>query len=298
MTPARFRWGMLLILIGVLIMMTNMDLVGESFWEALISFFPILLIAIGLEKIFTKSKFQFVSYLTSVLVFAAAIFLAMEAGTYSNSGSFFRSKTIHQGARDSVKAIQAVLKLGDGDLTIRDATDELLYGRFREFSSKPRYDFDVKDGLAKITLTSRSHHAFGGLIQIETGDPDDWRLAFSRNVPLMLECQGDESDIHLNLASTPLRNLRLDADDAEIYIKLGNIEDVIQVWVGGNDSKLRLRVPRESGLRVTGNDHGYFREVGLIKRNGFFVNEGYDSLPKRIEVELEDRFRSLVIDYY
>jgi len=52
-------------------------------------------------------------------------------------------------------------------------------------------------------------------------------------------------------------------------------------------------------LRVIGiEDADYLREVGLTQQNGFFVNQGYDSLESKIEVELDDRFQSLSIDYY
>jgi hypothetical protein len=299
MTPARFRWGMLLILIGVLILLTNMDVLTGNYWEELIVFFPVLLIAIGIEKIFTKSRLQFISYLTSILIFAGALYAAFETSRLGEDTSFFSSRTIHERVRPSVKTIEAVLKLDDGDVTIRDATDDLLYGRFREFSFKPRYDFDIEDDLARVTLTGHSGRLLGGIVRVDTDEPDDWRLAFSRDIPLELGCYGDKSDIHLNLAATPLRRLRLEADDADIYIKLGNLEPEAQVYIIGYDSELRLRVPQESGLRVSGiDDDSFLSRVGLARQNGYFVNGGYDTLPSRIIVELEDRFRSFSIDFY
>jgi len=183
---------------------------------------------------------------------------------------------------------------------VRDATDDLLYGRFRKFTQKPEYKLEFEDDEANLSLTSSHSRWFKhGFIHVETDEEDDWRLAFSNEVPLVLKCYGDHSDIHLNLATTPLRELLLDADDADIYLKVGDLEPNVRIIVSGADSKFRLRVPHQIGLRVSGvDDDGYLREIGLDRQNGFFMSDGYDTLPQRIEVDLDDRFRSLSIDYY
>ena len=73
----------------------------------------------------------------------------------------------------------------------------------------------------------------------------------------------------------------------------------VDVSLVGDDSKLRLRVPRDVGLRVSGTDHSrYLDRLGLMERNGSFINEGYDTMQSRIVVDLDDRFRSLSIDVY
>ena len=56
MSPARFRWGAILIQIGILWLLKNFDVITTDFWEDLLLYFPIILIAVGVEKIFTKSR--------------------------------------------------------------------------------------------------------------------------------------------------------------------------------------------------------------------------------------------------
>ncbi len=299
MTPARLRWGLLFIMFGVLVLLDKMDVISGDVWLDIITLFPLLLIAIGIEKIFTRSRLEFISYAAPVLLVVVVIYVAVDRGHSSSGAGFFESQVIRQEADPNLEVIQAVLRLGDGDLTVRDATDDLFYGRFRQYSYKPRYNYDVHGSRAKIELLNRSGRIWGGLVHINTNEPDDWYLSFSKFIPLELECYGDDADIHLNLSTTPLRMLRLEADDAEIYLKLGNVEPEVQVEVSGYDSNLRLRVPHESGLRVKGvDDDVYLHEVGLTEQDDGFVNEGFDSLNQRIEVDLDDRFRSLSIDYY
>ena len=226
MTPARFRWGALLILIGVLILLRNINVINYNFFIDLLAFFPFFLIAVGIEKIFTRSRAEFISYLTSVFLLVGGIYIAYTGSYGGDDTSFFKAYTYsHSLDEDSpVKTIQATINLDENDLTIRDASSsDLIYGRFRKYTRKPVIDYKVEDSRAVIELKGGSRDLVGGLVKIETDERSDWYLSFSRALPLFLKCFGENSDIHLNLSTTPLQELLLDADDSHIYLKLGDI---------------------------------------------------------------------------
>lgn len=299
MTPARFRWGILLILIGVLILFENFDRLGHGFWIDFIIYFPFLLIAVGIEKIFTGSRIEFVSYLTSLALVAGTAYLVLDVNNGRGEESFFSKSTFTKEFDPAVENLQAELRLGDGSLTIRDAGDDMVYARFREFTRKPDVTYMVDDGTAKIEFAGRASRFFGGTVGIDTDEEDEWYVSFSRQVPLYLKCSGDRSDMHLNLSTTPLRQLDLEADDAEVYLKIGDLLPVVTVSVAGDASTLRLRVPNDVGLKISGMEDGsLLTRLGLVKEGGFFVTDGYDTLQNRITVDLDDRFRSLSIDFY
>jgi hypothetical protein len=91
----------------------------------------------------------------------------------------------------------------------------------------------------------------------------------------------------------------MEADDADVYLKLGELEPQVKVTVIGDDAKLRFRLPQTSGLMVTGvDDPAYLEEIGLVKNNGGYASENYAKAPTRVEIVLNDRLRSLSIDFY
>ncbi len=300
MTPARFRWGMLFILIGVLILLVNVDVLNHNFWIDFIYMFPFLLIAIGIEKIFAHTRLKGLSYLTTVLLVAGAFYVAFEGSRMTDGPGLFDSSSLEYEHDDSVEVIEAVLKLADANLTIRKPTDDLMYARFDEWTYKPRAKYADTDGRARITLNGRSvGRHFGGVTIGVDGDEAGWRVSFSRTVPLLLDCSGNDCEVHMNLATTPLRELKLDLDDSDVYLKLGELEPEIKVDIVGADAKLRLRIPQESGLVISGvDDPEYLREIGLIEVDDQFVSDGIDSVSNRVVVTLRDDFRSLSIDYY
>jgi len=301
MSPARFRWGLFLVLLGTLLLLRNSDVLNDNFWSDLLIYLPVILIAVGIEKIFAKSRVKVISYLTSVFLFLGALYVAFSGSLGGAENSFFSQTTFEQEYDPSVRTLHAVLELDETDLTIRDSGDKMIYARFNRFTRKPKIEYEVIEGEAKVTLESRHRPRsfLGGAIKIDTGDSQDWYLRFARNIPLELECLGSGSDLHLNFATTPLRRLKLDADDARIYLKLGDREPLVKIDIVGEDTNLRLRVPQNIGLKVFGEEyHSYLAQIGLMKSNGGFVTVGFDTVKNKIEINLDDRLGSFSIDFF
>ncbi len=302
MTPARFRWGLLFILMGTLMLLAEADVINLDFVIELAYLFPFLLIAIGIEKIFAKTRFKALSYLSSVLLVAGALWVAFDSsGVYSNQ-SFFESGSITWEAEDEpVDLIDAELKLGNSHLTVRSPSKDLFRARFGEWCLKPKSDMEIVEGVAEIELSGRSlkRRISDGVIGIDNGEDDEWRVSFAGDIPLSLKCRGSYGDIHLNLASNPVRNLNLDLDDADIYVKFGCLEPEVRCSVVGDNSKLRLRIPQEAGLQVSGLDFTeYLTQIGMLEQGSVYVTEGFDTTSCHIMVEFEDHFRSFSIDFY
>jgi hypothetical protein len=283
-------------------LLAQADILNLDFVIELAYLFPFLLIAIGIEKIFAKTRLKALSYLSSVLLVAGSLWVAFESSSYSSDNSFFKSGTIsYEIDNEQVDLIAAEMILGEANMTVRSPSDDLFRARFGEWSLKPRANMEIADGVAEITLSARSvSRRFGGArIGIDYDHDDDWRVSFAEDIPLSLKCSGSRGDVHLNLAANSVRDLDLDLDDAEIYVKLGCLESEVRFTAGGDDSKLRIRIPQEAGLQVTGLDDPVFLKlIGLSELESIWVTDGYETAECQIQVELEDTFRSLSIDFY
>ena len=299
MTPARFRWGLFLILFGLLLMFWNLGYLNSNWTLQLLYWFPVLLIAIGIEKIFTRSRYQFMSYVTSVGLFVGGLYIAFASSSGGVNSSFFSDTAYEQEFDPNVTEVSAVVDIGEGRLRIRDATEGIAYGKFAQFTPKPRIDYKVEGTKAEVSFLQRSQHLLAGGIEIQTDEIDDWMLKFSELVPLTLECRGDKANIHLNLATTPLRKLNLDAADSRVYVKIGDLEPMVEISLLGDDAEIRLRVPREAGLRVHGQGYeSLFEQIGLVPVSDYHQSLDYDAGLPKIDVDLDDRLRSLSIDTY
>ncbi len=300
MTPSRFRWGMFLIQIGILIILRNNNIISDDAWEGLLVFFPVVLIAVGIEKIFTKSKLQFISYLTTLALFFGGFAIAVNtSGIGFNGDSFFSDSTYIKDADPNVQLVRAALHLEYNDLTIRDAGSDIIVAEFGEFSKKPEIKFFIENNVVQINFKARDNSYFGGAIKINDGNPQDWNIRFSEDVPLELECYGYDNNLHLNFLTSRLQKIKLDTDNSDIYLKIGDYEPYVQIKIIGNDSKLRLRVPEESGVKIIGTDSAFFDQIGFEETaDGTFINDIYETADNKIDIELDDRLVSFSLDYY
>ncbi len=299
MTPARFRWGTILITLGVLLLLRNFDAINDDVWLELLVFFPIVLIAIGVEKIFTKSRLQLIAYATSVALMGVAFWVAGESHSSGGQGSYFESTSHNIEYDQSIRVLKADLRLNNTALTIRDCSDDLVSAKFDRFTRKPAVTYQVAGDTAEITYRARKANYLGGAIRIDAGTDQDWYVSFSKDTPLDLTCQAEETDMHMNLSTTPVRRLSVDADETSVYIKLSDLVPEVSVKVFGDDASLRLRVPEGIGLRISGDEYlSYLTRIGLIEYDDDLVSEGYDTASTKIDVELDDRLSSFSLDYF
>lgn len=299
MSPARFRWGLLLIFFGVLFLLINMGTLNHNIWGDLLYFSPFLLIAIGIEKIFTRSRLELISYASSVLLVAGGLILAFTSGSGGRDTDFFSEVDGRIEAQGDIQTLNAVIRLNEEDLTVSDYTDEVAEWSVEKFTRKPQVDFNKGDGNATLNFENKKGGMWGRVLHIDPDGENIWYLAFSRQIPLFLDCTGDRSDVHLDFSETPLRRLKVDIADGRIYVVIGKSEPNVEFEATGVDAKLRLRVPNDAGLRIRGiDDPEYLRTIGLVESNGDFVTEGYDSMTNKINVKLDDRFNSLTLEFY
>ncbi len=299
MSPAKLRWGLIFIQIGILILLRNAGYLNDNFWGELIILSPIVLIAIGIEKIFTKTRLQAIAYLSSVALFFGGFFIAFYSSTGGANESFFSETHFTQENDPDIEKLHAVLNFDQTNLTIRDSGKDLIYGRFDQFTRKPKIDFDADNGLAMVSLTGRTHSYLGCTVSIDQDDSQDWYMRFNKDVPLDLECYSNNSDIHLNLSSTPLNHLTLKSDDTKIYLKLGDLQSMVNVSIEGEDSRLRLRVPVSIGIRISGEAYkSYLERIGMIQTDTGFINETYEGSENKIDIDLDDRLGSFSLDFF
>jgi hypothetical protein len=299
MTPSRFRWGLLLISFGVLLILSNADVIGGDFWWELLVWWPILLIAIGIEKIFLKTRLEFISYLAPFLIVATMVYVAIETGPdYDRDGIFSRYRWSEE-IDPSVHSIKARVDHDRADIRVGHTGTYLATARIDRFIRKPDIDFSKSDGVAEINISPRI--GCGGNIVIfgKHRRWNDWLVSFSDETALDLSCYGDRSDVDLNLQSIPLEKLLVENDDGEIYLKVGTLKPRLEINITGEDARLRLRVPEQAGLKVSGDEYSnYLKNIGLIETDGDYFSEKYDSTEIRIDVMLDSDLQHLSINQY
>jgi hypothetical protein len=298
MTPSKLRWGLLLIVVGVLILLCNTGHLDWGYWGDILMWWPLLLIAIGIEKIFLRTRLEIISYLSPLLLVGAMIFVAFDTGPQSDFGDFF-SKTHWREPYDaSIDHIEAVIYHDNIDLYVGRTSTDLISGDFGRFSRKPDIDYSTSAGTASLDITGRRGGLGGAIVISGRRYDNDWKVSFSDKMPLSLKCVGDDSDIRLNLSSVPLQDLTIEDSDGDIDLRIGDMSPHVAILVDGAESDLRLQAPVACGIEVIGDQfESYFSDLGFIKAGQNYYSRAYDSAAVRVTLELREDLNRLSIDF-
>ncbi len=301
MNPARLRWGLLLIFIGSLLLLNNIGFLDWWVWSEVISLWPLLLIAIGIEKIFSHSKsLKFISYLAPIALFAILGWVAFSSGGFDDE--FDRSGTSYRVDYDidsEVETVSAVIDLDDCNLSLRSTGGKLFRGRFRSWQYKPDVEYDVRGGRAEFDISHR--RAFGDWIHFDGFEnSSNWTTRFSDAIPISLNCTGDRADMTLDCSTLLLDKLEVDSRRGEVRIILGELRDEIQLTLEGENADFRLDLPSNCGLQISGAGGELSRlmkRLDLVEEGEFFVSIGYDTLVPKIRIDLDSEISQFSIDF-
>ena len=305
MNPARFRWGILFILVGTLLILNNFRYLDWWVWEDILSLWPLILIAIGVEKIFAKSKMQFIAYLAPLALAAAVLFVAFN-GYYNDTkmSRYGNSYRYNLEMKPEYKNAEVDFDLDEVDMTLRHTeTNELFRARFGSLSGQPSIEIDEQGGDVKLKIDESNHRR--GVFFFDDShsyrDHKRWTAYLTNTLPIKLNCVGDESDMRLDCRELKIENLSVRSDRGDINVSLGKLVDFIKVTLDGDNAEFNVFLPLGSGVKVIGANDDINRRcqrIGLIESGDAFVSEGYDTLSPKIELDMSKDISQFSLDFY
>lgn len=298
MTPSRFRWALLLILVGTLLLLSNLGYISRGWWVGIGSFLPFVLIAIGVEKLFTRSRLEVVAYLSSILLVAGAIYGAHQYDAGNRVMNYLEDQEIVIADDGEARMLRAEVSISRDELLLEGTTSDLVRAWISAGRNKPKYEYEIIDGQARVRLKGGVPGDFGPFIKVDL-DHEPWEMAVKDNVPLEFVGTADRSVMHLNFRNLQLLMAELEADRSDVYLTVGQNRPLIRLDLSGRDAAYDIKLPLGTGLRVIGyDDPGYFEEIGLMRTDSGFANAAYISSQSRVDLKLDEEIGSLVIESY
>jgi len=302
MSPARFRWGVLFILVGGLLLLNNMDVLEWWVWADILSLWPLILIAIGVEKIFTRTRAEVFAYLAPVALAAVVVWVAFDGFTVGDyrltkRGSDYRYIIDMD---SDAERIQAAFDLDDTDIDLKSTGTRLFQARSRGWKSVPGVDYELDDGVAELDVSPRIGRLPGWIKIDNWRRSGDWDVRLSDKLPIRISCYGDRADMTLDCRNLQVEDLLVDSRRGDVRIMIGLLVDDVKVRLEGENADFRLTVPEAGGVRVSGADDrltNFFERNGLGETDGVFQTEGYDTLSPQIELDLSREITRFSLDF-
>jgi hypothetical protein len=261
------------------------------------TYWPLILIFIGLGKIWdsvARSRNPNTPPRVSVGASVGAVAFVVVLGVLMWHGrSFSRSHEVFAGTRhvtrvvepQRVKTAQAKLEMGAGELTIDSGAKDFLDADFTYSDSynEPKVDYSVSDGVGNLRVSQDSNGPHFGHSE------NDWKLKFSKEIPLELRLEMGAGQGNLHFQEIPLTrlNLRLGAGQMDIDLT-GERKNDLTADIQGGVGEANIRLPKNIGVIAHASGGiGSIEFTGMRKDNGAYVNDAYGKSPVTIRLRVE-----------
>lgn len=278
MNPSRIRWGITLILIGVVFLANNLGGLSWWVWYDLLRLWPVLLIVIGLEIIVKRSKMQMLGYLSSVIILATFAYVIYDNrggdddgyGVYPSSRS---EATVNYSGETSA---EVKVKFADGRLYFNAGDNEL----FRAVAENSQRGVSVKGDCAgsscKIDV-SASGKRRDRIVRFGSYD-NHWKCFTRPEVAGSYKLEIDNTDLRFFAQQLKVDKLVIDADRSDLVLRFGKSQTRTDIEVLGGNSDLDVYFPDSTGIRIEGTAPSQvdIDALKLTDRGGYYANSFYD----------------------
>jgi len=300
MNIARIRNGVLLVCVGLVLLLNNLDYVSWSVWYKILSLWPVLLVAIGIELLFKKTALSFLTILSPILIFLAIIGPVYFSHYEVRKPGIIQKMNWVKPVEKNIKKAYLRVDLNAGGLEIRKDSLNLVDAQLEYWRSKPEcdYKFAEKDSIALIKIKEKREDwkgwFWGGWRK------RDWYLKLSDKIPFDLKVYSNAGFSDLNLAEILVDDLLLELNASDCRIKLGKKES-IKIQVDANASSLKILIPKDCGLKIESDadlTSKTFEDLSIYKEEGKYWTTNYENSPYKIDLYLDGAVSHLKIESY
>ncbi len=296
-------WGVILITLGALFILKNLDIIYFN-WYAIFRLWPLLLILIGISILPVKNTIKLILSFLAIILAITFIF----SSPYSRYHYFnFRCDRNHSYYDNDLKEQYfyesydssinlAVLKIdaAAGSFKIKGETDNLLdfekegnIGPYR-FSSQ---DFDNKKVL-KLNIKN-TFFKLGNIknnVYIKLNPEPVWEFDFDAGA----------AKLDLDLIPFKTKKITIDGGASSINIKLGDKYNYTKLDIDAGASSINIKIPEESGCEVHTSSVLSSRNLrGFNKiKKGFYKTSNFENSINKIYIDIDVAVSSLKVSRY
>lgn len=286
-----------LIVIGALFLYANYRPAFDP-WMILRTYWPLILIFVGLAKIFDSSRARrasgqpanswSVGATVGVVAFVAVFMILAFHGHAFSHNRHFTSMMKHenhevdlQGAKSLVASVQSPagqVIIGGGSSRTLDADFN-----FAESYGSPVVDYHVTSGVGNLTITQDGDSPHFGVSH------NDWNLRFNNTIPLELKVDMGAGDGRLRLRDVPVTRLNLNMGAGRVDVDLtGDRKQDVDADIEGGVGQATVRLPRNVGVIAHASGG-----IGGVSARDFkheddeYTNEAYGKSAATIHLKVE-----------
>ena len=293
-----FFWPIILISAGILLLLSNLEIVSWNTWNLVWRFWPLILVAIGIDVIFGKRSalgaiLSAMLVIAVLAVIAGAVFFADQLPMISRMTEDAPWETAHvEHALGDFEAAEIFIDYTSlpGNLYALEDSDYLIDGDLA-YQGELIFEVNQQGSTADVVLDSRFTGNWSG---IQSSPHAEWEIGLSPEIPLEISLDSGSGSCIFDLSDLLLEDLFLDSGSGSIQIFLPE-DQSFDFRLDSGSGSLRIDLPEGTGVRVvldsgsgSFNPGGDFDLVSGERRgDGVWESENYDDADFTIEINID-----------
>ncbi len=298
MKPTRFILGIITILIGLVLLVSNLGYLNVD-WQTILKIWPAILIFWGISLFFSRSALSRLFSAAALVILGLVLVAGAKTSWTVTDQIIFDSRSESQtfeSSLDNIDKADLTLNSGAGTFILKETTDKLISANV--ISSIGRYDLkETRDGAtANLTLEPKGKNistAFGrnkNTVDIKLNPNPLWTLNFRLGA----------ASADLDLSQYSLEKAIIEAGASSIDLKIGKKNTKTDVVVKAGASSLNISVPETSGTEVRASTGLSSRSFDGFTKTGdnTYRTDNFETAINKVYVDLSTGVSSINISRY
>jgi uncharacterized protein DUF2154/cell wall-active antibiotic response 4TMS protein YvqF len=285
-----------LIIVGALFLYANYR-PGFDAWYVLRTYWPLILIFVGLAKIFDSARARrsgatgtdagSIGPTIAAVAFLVVVFVLIFHSHAFTHGGRFSSRIQHESQHvdlQGANSMDASIQSPAGLLTIGGGSSRALEAEFNfaESYGAPVVDYHVASGIGQINVTQDHDSPHFGISH------NDWNLRFNDSIPLELKVEMGAGEGRLHLRDIPVTRLTLNMGAGRVMVDLsGDRKKDVDADIEGGVGEATVRLPRNVGVIAHAEGGiGGISAPDFRKQDSEYTNDAYGKAPATIHLKV------------
>jgi hypothetical protein len=307
MSYKKIFWGIILISIGILIMLKNLNVLWFS-WQSLWSLWPVLLILWGISVLPVKDYIKLIVSLVAVAIGIAVVSTHPEMNTFGfqwhrnnhswqvisdNDPNFKGDESYTEPFDKAISEGTLELDAAAGSFKIGDTTKNLY--DFEKSGGNTHYQTSVEkdstSAVIKLKLRDGSINAGnGGESRIKLNPKPVWNINFSVGA----------ADMQMDLSKYKVRSIKVEGGASSIYLKIGELNEDQNVKISAGASSIHILVPKARACEIKTHIVLSSRELPGFERieRHLYRTNNYNTAKITTTINVDAAVSSLTVEKY
>jgi hypothetical protein len=295
-------WGILLIAIGIILFLTNFNILGLQLLKSIAVLWPVFIIAIGFQILFKRSA------MASLAIWSLVILILIYFSVFGNRYDFFENPksqwftflpkqieyqeytqqtfNLNNNYRGYLK-----LSIASGKIMVKECEEKTVNVKTLKDDATVTYALEDNQNVIRIdSKSSRSFSEMGNSVfEIELDPSKEWNI----------EINGAAVDAKLLLEGLNVVSFNMNTAAGQLEANVGSLSPSVDINLNMAASAISLKLPKSHGVLLKPQTfisdiklHGTFDKIDRS-----YYSSGYKDMANKITINLGSALGSIDIQH-